>query len=126
MPAMKPEECDLLMSQAFRNKNIEDILSLYEKDGVLVLDNAKPATGYREIREALQPYMAAEEFELIAEPVAFLSAKGDIALTRAAWSAKIKGEDGSISNVSGKSVAIVRRQPNGTWLFVLDHPNGAD
>ncbi len=32
------------------------------------------------------------------------------------------GADGATANLAGKSIEIVRRQPDGAWLFVLDDP----
>lgn len=126
MPAMKPEECDQLMAQAFKNKNIDDVLSLFEPDGVLILPGNTAKIGHIAIAEALESYMNAEGFKLTMEPVAFLSANQDIALTRASWSAWIKDADGPLNEVRGESITIARRQPDGTWLLVIDHPQGAD
>ncbi|HAT4518951.1 TPA: DUF4440 domain-containing protein [Serratia marcescens] len=126
MPAMKPEECDLLMAQAFKNKNIDDVLSLFEQNGVLILPGNAVAIGHIAIAEALEKYMEAKDFKLIREPVVFFSACQDIAFTRTSWSAWVKDADGPLNEVTGESITIVRRQPDGTWLLVINHPNGAD
>ena len=47
---------------------------------------------------------------------------GDIALTGCNWVFEATGPDGSPVNVSSKSVEIVRRQPDGTWRYVIDNP----
>jgi ketosteroid isomerase-like protein len=47
-------------------------------------------------------------------------------MLRAAWSATAPGPDGKPVTVTGNNVEVVRRQPDGTWLFVIDNPRGAD
>ena len=38
----------------------------------------------------------------------------------------LTGPDGKPATMSGKSVEVVRRQPDGRWLFAIDFPFGAD
>lgn len=51
---------------------------------------------------------------------------GDTVALSGQWQLTGKGSDGSAMEMSGKRVEVLRRQPDGTWLFVLDHPFGAD
>lgn len=126
MAAMKPEECDLLMYQAVRNKDLEAAVALYEKDAVFILDDGQRAVGHEAIREALRPFMTVDDFEFNFGPVAYTDAAGDIAVTRGTWSASVKDNEGNISKISGKNMEVVRRQQDGSWLFIIDHPNGAN
>ncbi len=50
---------------------------------------------------------------------------GDLALLRGRWTLTGTGPDGKPVAMSGDNVEIARKQPNGTWLFVIDHPFGA-
>jgi ketosteroid isomerase-like protein len=50
----------------------------------------------------------------------------DLALLRGEGTLKGTGPDGKPVEMSGKNVEVARRQPNGEWLFVIDHPFGAD
>ncbi len=36
------------------------------------------------------------------------------------------GADGAPLNMKGKSIEVASRRPSGEWLFVIDHPFGAD
>jgi ketosteroid isomerase-like protein len=53
--------------------------------------------------------------------------KGDVALLRSQW--EITGIDPSgqpVEATQHSSTEVVRRQSGGTWLYVIDHPFGAD
>jgi ketosteroid isomerase-like protein len=51
---------------------------------------------------------------------------GDVALLRSKWSLAGTGPDGKPVAMSGNGTEVVRRQADGTWLFVIDNPAGAD
>jgi len=38
------------------------------------------------------------------------------------WTGTMKGPDGAPVKMAGKAIEIVRRQPDGTWRFVVDDP----
>ena len=46
---------------------------------------------------------------------------GDTAVTYGAWTLTGTSPDGPIE-MSGKGVAVLRRQPDGNWLYVVDDP----
>jgi ketosteroid isomerase-like protein len=50
---------------------------------------------------------------------------GDIALLSSAWHAVVEPEPGTTAEASGWSAEVARRQPDGSWLFVLDDPRFA-
>ena len=49
---------------------------------------------------------------------------GDLAVHIAPWTMKGKAPDGAPIEQSGLSVAVLRRQPEGRWLMVIDNPHG--
>ena len=51
---------------------------------------------------------------------------GDHALLRSIYSFESKADDGSSSVIKGSGIELVERQPAGSWLYILDHPNGAE
>lgn len=126
MTALKPEDCDVLMHLAITTRNLEAAVALYEPDGSFISASGEPVVGHDAIRELMRPMMEVEDFEFTRQPVAFLSAKGDLALLRGTWSATSKDEQGNPVVIGGNNVEIVRRQPDGSWRFVIDHPTGAD
>jgi len=126
MPAHKPEECDILIDQALKNRDLDAAVALYEPNATLVLDAGEVAIGKAAIREALKGFLAFDEVRFTREISAIQSGDGDLAMLRGAWRATSTGPDGKSVTVTGNNVEVVRRQPDGTWLFVIDHPRGAD
>jgi ketosteroid isomerase-like protein len=49
---------------------------------------------------------------------------GDLALHLTPWTMAGKAPDGSAVTADGLSVAVLRKQPDGRWLMVIDHPFG--
>ena len=54
------------------------------------------------------------------------SGDGSLALTGLKWSATGTDPAGKPVTMSGNSTEVVRRQSDGTWLFVIDNPRGAE
>jgi uncharacterized protein (TIGR02246 family) len=126
MPARKPEECDILIVEAIKRKDLEAAVALYEPNAAFVLDSGEIVTGRAAIREALKAWIALEDVRFTTEIKAIPSADGNLAMLRGSWSATAKGPDGNPVTFTGKNVEVVRRQADGTWLFVIDNPRGAD
>jgi len=126
MPARKPEECDILITDAIKRKDLDAAVALYEPNAAFVLDSGEIVTGRETIREVLKAWIALDDIRFTTEVKAFPSADGNLAMTRGTWIATAKGPDGKPVTLTGKNVEVVRRQPDGTWLFVIDNPRGAD
>jgi uncharacterized protein (TIGR02246 family) len=124
MPARRPEDADLLISRAINDGDVDAALSLYEPDASFVVEGGKVATGTQAIRQVLSGMMSGNTKVSIEEVQVFQA--GDIALTSARWNVTGTGADGKPVNESGKSAEVVRRQPDGTWLFVIDNPSITD
>ena len=50
----------------------------------------------------------------------------DIALLSNEYTLEGTGEDGKPFTLTGKTSEVVRRQPDGRWLYIIDHPSGAE
>jgi ketosteroid isomerase-like protein len=46
----------------------------------------------------------------------------DLALVYNDWHLSAARPDGTRFDTSGKAIEVVRRQPDGTWLFAIDDP----
>jgi uncharacterized protein (TIGR02246 family) len=126
MPAHKPEECDILIEKALKSRDLDAAVALYEPNATLVIGPGEVASGKAAIREALKGFLAFDEVHFTREITAIQSGDGNLAMLRGAWSATSTGPDGKPVTVTGNNVEVVRRQPDGTWLFVIDNPRGAD
>ena len=124
MAARRPEEVDQLFAQAFSAGDLETLVALYEPDAALVSQSGQVVTGREAIREALQGFLAlCGEFRL---EVRSIAGTGDLALVRSDWSLVGTAPGGCLVNLSGRGSEVVRRQPDGTWLYIIDNPYAAD
>ncbi|HYC54709.1 MAG TPA: SgcJ/EcaC family oxidoreductase [Candidatus Binatia bacterium] len=121
MPANTPEECDALFAEYVNEGDIDELVRLYEDDGVLVQQDGSSARGVEAIRHALEP-MVSTRPRLRMNVVRTITAGEGLAVLYNDWTMDGKGPDGSPMELQGKAIEIVRRQPDGTWLFVIDDP----
>jgi len=123
MPARKPEECDTLLGEALNRGDLEAAVALYEPNAAFVAEPGKVVTGHAAVREAMKGFLAIKpKFSMDVSAVQ----NGDLAVLRSKWKVNGTGPDGKPVSMSGNGIEVVRRQPDGTWLFVIDNPAGAD
>lgn len=124
MPVTRPEDMARSFAEAFNSGNVDALLALYESNAVLVAQPGQLASGIDAIREALKGFLALKGKITIESR--YCVRAGDTALTSSKWSLRGTGPDGKPIEMGGKSAEVVRRQPDGRWLYALDHPFGAD
>ena len=115
MPASTPREIHVLFEQAFNAGDVEAILALYEPGAVLVT-GGKPVTGHDAIRGAYNAFLSGGARMKLDTRAVIESGEG-LAVLHGAWSL------GPPSGTQGLSTEVVRRQPDGSWMFVIDNPN---
>jgi uncharacterized protein (TIGR02246 family) len=122
MPARTPQEVPRLFAEAFGVGNLEAIMELYEPHATLVAQPGQVVTGTEAIREVVGAFLAMEpkyDFE-----VRKVFEADDLALLFADWTINGTDPDGNAIEMSGQTTDVVRRQPDGSWLFVIDNPFG--
>ena len=124
MPAQKPEECDLLLLKALEQGDLDAAVALYEPTATFVVSPDQVVTGQAGIREVMQGYIAAKATFNIDAVTAVPSVDGSVAVTRVKGSSTSPGPDGKPVTTPLHSVEVVRKQPDGTWLFIIDDPSG--
>ena len=125
MPLIRPEEMHQRFAEAFNSGRVESILALYEPGAVLAgSPGEQPATGLAAIEETFERLLALQGRMTI--ETTFCLQAGDVALLRGKWHLTGNGPDGAPLEVEGNSVEVVQRQPDGRWLYLIDHPFGAD
>jgi len=122
MPARKPEELDVLFVQAFNAGDIEAMMKLYEPAASLTPQPGQIVSGTKALREALSGFVARKPRMTLEART--LAEAGGIALTTSKWVLEGTGPDGKPMKAEGQSAEVARRQPDGTWLFVIDNPHG--
>jgi ketosteroid isomerase-like protein len=108
--AHHPEDLTRLFVERANAGDAEGIAALYEPDAVMAFPPGQQTVGREAIRALWEQVLShAPRFEL-EDPLPTL-VSGDIALT------STPAKDGT-----GVRAQVVRRQPDGSWLRLLDQP----
>jgi ketosteroid isomerase-like protein len=109
--ATQPNHLERMFIARANARDLDGLVALYESDAVLMtFPRREIAVGRREIRDALERMLAEQQEFVLGEqrpPVV----SGDVALT------STRLPDGAITT------EVARRQPDGTWLWVIDRYN---
>jgi uncharacterized protein (TIGR02246 family) len=111
-----------LFAEALNAGRLDDLVALYEPQATLMPSPGNLVTGAAAIREALAPFVAGKPSMSLTPRV--IAQTGDLAVVTAKWDLAMTGPDGKPAKMSGQSVEVVRRQPDGRWLFAIDLPFG--
>ena len=123
MTARTPADVDRLLAEAISRGDLEAALACYEEDASLVPQPGQVARGTAALREAVGAFIALKA--TLALTVEEVIEAGDLALLRSRWTLCGTGEDGQPLAIAGAGAEVVRRQPDGSWRFVIDHPFAA-
>jgi uncharacterized protein (TIGR02246 family) len=120
-----PVDAHTLFQKAFNAGDLRGLMALYEPDAVLIPQpGAEPVQGTQAIQSALEGFLLLKgKIELETRHVVRF---GDVALLRGTWRLKGTGPDGKPVEMAHGSAEVVRRQPDGSWRYIIDHPFGAD
>ena len=125
--ANTPEELSRLIGEAITAGDLEAVLSLYEPEATFVMPSALgegSVTGLAGLREAFSGFLAINPRLTINAEKTILA--GDTALVIGNSTLTGRDADGNDIDIAGRFADVVRRQPDGSWLFVIDNPNGSD
>jgi uncharacterized protein (TIGR02246 family) len=124
MPITSPGKSHTEFAAAFNAGDLDALCDMYEPDSVFVPEpGAAAIRGTAAIRDALANYLAMKpkmEIETV-----YAHENGDLALLRANWKLTATGPDGQPVEMNGSSSEVLRRQADGTWRQIIDHPFGA-
>ena len=123
MPARTPADVDLQLIAAINVGDVDSAVGYYEPGAVLVSERGTTVTGTEAIRDVLSRFMAIRPKMTIEVPLVIES--GDTALVHSKWTTVGTDADGNRVDFAGQGTEVVRRQADGTWLFIIDNPFGA-
>lgn len=121
MPVMKPENMAKAFEDAFNSGTPESVLELYEHGAILANASGPNAVGIAAIGQALQAFLSVKGKIRIESR--FCAQTGDLALSSSQWTLRGTGPDGSAVEMKGTTAEVMRRQSDGRWLYVIDHPS---
>lgn len=108
--AMRPEDLTRLFVERANRGDAAGLAALYEEEAVMAYPPGQVTVGREAIRELWEQILAKRP-QFTPEPPLPTLMSGDIALTSTPPS------DGA-----GARAQVVRRQPDGSWLRLLDQP----
>ncbi len=111
------------MTQAFQNKNIDEVMACYEPKAVVVFEPESPVSDPTVLAEMFTGMSMINPVFTYGGHEVFIT--GNIATHIAPWKMTGKAADGTLVEQSGLSVAVLRQQENGDWLMILDNPHGS-
>jgi uncharacterized protein (TIGR02246 family) len=120
MPAHNPAELHTLFRDAFNLGDVEALIALYEPDAVLIVEG-KELTGRQSVWVALESFVA-RRGRMTLETRAVVESPQGLAVLRGGWAVEPAAELRAGSATQGLSTEVVRKQTDGTWLFVIDNP----
>ncbi len=100
--------------------DLDGLLALYEPSAVFEPQPGTIVRGHTAIRHALDELLAIKP-TIVADTVQTLVA-GDTALVINEWQLTGTAPDGTPVRQQGRSTDVVRRQPDGRWLVLIDKP----
>lgn len=110
------------MTNAFASGDIDRIMTTYEPGAVVVGEPGAPVTGSSALRAMFASFVAVNpKFVFLDHEII---EAGDLALHFNTWRMTGTAPDGTPVEQGGLSVVVLRRQPDGRWLMVIDDPYG--
>jgi len=106
-----------------RTGDVEGALSSFHDDAVYVSQPGNVVKGKADIRTALEIVCAMRPDLQAQRSMSFET--GDIAAWLDEWTLKATMPDGVALDMNGTSSDIMKRLPNGNWVYLVDNPYGA-
>lgn len=111
------------MTSAFENKDITQVMQSYEPSATVVFEPGAPVNE-NGVLEQMFTHMAMVNPKFSYAQGHEVIVNGDIALHIAPWHMSGQTPEGQAIAQSGLSVAVVRKQSDGSWKMVIDNPHG--
>lgn len=111
------------MTAAFQQGDIDTVMSTYEPAATVMFEPGAPVSDAAQLREmfgamsGVNPVFTYSGHEVVVS--------GDTAIHIAPWQMTGQSPDGQEIAQSGLSVAVLRKQTDGSWKMVIDNPHGS-
>jgi uncharacterized protein (TIGR02246 family) len=114
---VEPGDIHRLVQDAFNSGDADALAGLYETDAIMATPDGTFVSGVDAIREQWAGFIAlGGKITMVTRHAAEV---GDIALLSNDWHFVADGLD-----FSSRTSEVARRQADGTWKYVIDHPYG--
>ena len=119
-----PEQVLKLIVDGINTGDIDALMSLYEPEAAFASQPGTLAHGSAGVRGSLDAFIGMKG-TLDLKVTRVLEA-GGLAFVAGVWSFTGTGSDGTPVRLTGRNGDVLRRQADGSWLFVIDNPWGTD
>lgn len=116
------KDLDAIFEKELNAGNLDGLMALYEPTATFTVEPGKVVSGTAAVRQALSGFLMMKP-HITLEP-RVLGNTGEVAMISSKWRLNGTGPDGKPVELTGNSAEIARRQPDGTWKFVIDSPWG--
>lgn len=124
METSSPLDVITQLVTAMNAHDLKTAMTLFEPGASFVMKPGVVVSGTAGIYQALESFMALKPMLTIdAQQVV---QAGDVAQYCAKWSIRGVDPTGTAIQLGGRSSSILRRQPDGRWLFLVDNPWGTE
>lgn len=115
--ARSPEDLDRLFLDRANSGDVEGIVALYEEPALLVGPDGPRLTTRDELRQLYRSLLdGSRRFDGEVRPALRL---GELALTSTRFRRAVPGA----APLQSATAEVARRQPDGSWLWVIDQPD---
>lgn len=115
-----PKELLALLGQLIKARDLEAILAIHEPTASLVEFGGRIARGKDEVRKSYVNFFKMQP-DLKVNALQIIEVEG-VAIILGDYTLKYLDSNDETINTSGKFGDIVRQQPDGSWLYLLDNP----
>ncbi len=118
-PVQAPEDMSPTLAAIFNAQDLDAMAALYSEDAVLIDETGAQHRGVEAIKAALKDMLEAGGVMTSTPRLAVIV--GDIALSGADWRLEPRGGG---EPLEGRSLDVLRRQPDGSWRYLIDCSTG--
>lgn len=120
MPHKTAQDWDQAFAEAFSDGDTEALLALYEPEAVWVTEPGASVQGSAAMAEVAAGYFALNP--TIRMTTRGVLDSGELVVAYSGWTLTATNEDGTPLEMSGESTVVLRRQPDGSLLCLIDDP----
>ncbi|UUZ83920.1 DUF4440 domain-containing protein [Paenibacillus sp. P26] len=121
---MQPQNMNAAFAATYNLGGIDRLLALYEPDGILIGPDGRTRQGLPFIRKTLEELL--ELKGRMNSTNVYCIPFENMALLRAHFVIETSDADGNPLRLEGHTSEVVRKQQDGSWLYIVDHPAGAE
>jgi enoyl-CoA hydratase len=118
MSANDPEDLQRIFAERVNAGDLEGLIALYEDEATLIGPDGRSAAGNDAIRKRLDTLLAMAPQITLTSSQAVIA--GDVALLSNRWRMTLGPSDGERAGTERTSTEVARRQPDGSWRYVID------